>query len=363
MNKRPIFTLALLCIFAAAATTGDLAANFKGKIDAARSISIKDLVPKPNDDNVYNWRYTFMFLLDDGASFHIQFTYTKLRFMLDQHFWYFSYVDPQGKRIYRQDIVKAEDYSFDPNVPAMKMGPQSWTGYQPSLRLVVTAPDFSADVVYENPAPGWRPGEGPASFGKNGDEWFDEVVFIPQAKVTGELKVGGVARKVTGYGYAESSAQNWLFFNNIEKICTLRGGGDGLNVIFMDHVTPHALGDVRVTWLVALKDGKVLFATDKWERQEIETAKDPRRGLTYAKKMKIKAEADGMVLEGEIEGQALTEAHDVLDMMPKGVHKYTDGFRRPLYLRQKVKTAWTLKTAAGEEKSTGTGIVETCLVD
>lgn len=357
--------LALLLSLVSIAAAGDspLVHTFAGVVSEGVNICREDIAPRHPPEWIYNWRYTFTLLDHDGSSLMIQFTYSKMTRLLDQYFYYFSFVDAEGKRVYVQSEVDGGEYEFDPLAPSMRMGRQGWSGFFPSYRLRIDTPELSADLDYDCRAAGWRPGTGPARFGSRGSDWFDHVVFIPWAEVSGTITVGGETRQVRGRGYADYTIQNMMLFNHIERIYSMASFSDGYSLCFFEHTAPEKYGNGRVGWMLVMRDGQVVLATDDWEREDLETAPDPRRGITYARRFRIKARGGSAQLEGVIDAWEIIEERDVLDMMPEDVHPYARRFRRPIYVRLRADAAWKLTGKGVEEEARTSGIMEACLVE
>ena len=107
--------------------------------------------------------------------------------------------------------------------------------------------------------------------------WFTSRL----ARITGTIKVEGKERKVTGWGYADHNTQTIWFNTQVKNIFALRSFNENWAVQFLDYTAPDEFGNQRTSWMLVIKDNKIIYATDKFELQPSEWTTEPRRGRKY----------------------------------------------------------------------------------
>ncbi len=335
--------------------------NFKGgvKTNADKGISKQELAPQEPEGWFYTWCYTFVLYLDDGSSAMIQTTYWRAAYLAKQNFTIFSYIDAQGNKHYWQDLVDEDEKSYTVDPPMLKMGKQYWKGYYPDFYVHMEGENLSADLHYKAKTPGWRPGEGPVHYGEPDGDWYDLLVVIPWAEVEGTMTVDGKERQVKGFGYSDHNTQTIFPVGQADLIVALRSFSDDYSVNFLEYIAPEKYDKERSTWIIVMKDDKILYATDKWEYELSDYDNDPRRNFPYPKKVKVTIDQPGIKLTGEIRGVKFTEALDVMDNVPDMFRKLANKLiKTPIFIRQNAEVDWHLQMGDLDEEFTCHGIFE-----
>ena len=346
--------------------------NFKGgvKTRAEKGITPQELEPAPDQGGFYSWTYTFMFYLDDNSSGMIQFTYWKMYFK-KQRGLYFSFSDKGNELFFRKGVYKAKQTRYVGNPPQLSMGPHSWKGFYPDFYLHMDfpgeegQPELKADLHFHCRTPGWRPGEGPVHYEEPDGDWYDLIVMIPWADVDGTLTLNGKTRKLKGYGYSDHNTQNILPTKQTEEVMALRSFSRDHSVNFLDYIAPADLGRERTTWILIMKGDRILYATDKWEREMFDFKTEQKRGCRYPTLVKVSVDQPGCRLTGEIRGKKITEMLDAIEEIPSFIRPIARRFvSAPVFIRQMAEVDWHLVIPDKDidDRFTARGIYETTIV-
>ncbi len=359
-------------LLAASALAGGKVYNFPGGVQTRpdRGLTPEELKPAGDQGGFFSWTYTFMIYLDDESSAMIQFTYWKM-YVKRQRGLYFSFSD-KGENLYmRKGVYSAGETVYTEEPPGLAMGPNSWKGFYPEFQVRMEfpaekdLPEMRADFRFRCRTPGWRPGEGPVRYGTPDGDWYDLVVMIPWADVEGTVTLDGRTRAVRGFGYSDHNTQNILPTKQTEELMALRSFAGGHAVHFLDYVAPEGLGRERTTWLLVMRDNRILYATDRWEREMFDLKTEPRRGYTYPTRVTVKVDQPECRLTGEILTEKYIGALDAMDEMPAFIRPIASRFvSAPVFIRQNARVDWHLEMPAEgiDERFTARGVYENTIV-
>jgi len=339
---------------------------FKGgvKVRPEKAISKKDLAVEPAEGKFYSQAWTFVYFTDDGGGGYIQFSFARLGYALRQVLVHHAYYGADGKMTYRKDILSLKDMQYDEKEPKLLMGKSSWSGFYPEFRVKVPLEGLETDLTFYCMVPPWRPGDGPVHYGAPDGDWYDIVVYIPLARVSGTIKVEGKEKKVSGFGYADHNTQTIWFMTQVQELYALRSFSDSWSVHFLEYHSPAEFGKKRVSWLLVMKEGKVIYATDKYEVRPSDWATEPRRGRKYPQRARIIVNDPGFKLEGEVKGVRLLDVLDVRDQVPAWLEPAASKLiRQPAFIRQKADVTWKIKYQGREETFPDKGIFEYTIVE
>jgi hypothetical protein len=107
----------------------------------------------------------------------------------------------------------------------------------------------------------------------------------------------------------------------------LRSFGEKWSIHFLDYWPPPNFGNQRVSWLIVIKDNKIIYATDKYQVEPSDWVAEPKRGRKYPRKARVVVEDPQFKLVGEIKGVKLLDVLDVRDEVP-AVLELLDHLRR-----------------------------------
>ncbi|MFC1889425.1 hypothetical protein ACFL4G_06685 [Thermodesulfobacteriota bacterium] len=363
---------ALTILLAGTALAGKRVYNFTGGVLTRpdQGLSKFDLEPEPDDGSFFSWAYTFMFTLDDGSSGMIQFTYWKMYFKT-QRGLYFAFSDKGEEQIIRKAILGAKEIGYTGDPPELVMGSHYWRGFYPNFDVHLDfpgeegLPKMKADLRFHSRTPGWRPGEGPVHYGSPEGDWYDVVVMIPWADVSGTITLNGSTRKVKGFGYSDHNTQNILPTKQCDKLMALRSFSDEYAVHFLEYIAPEHFDGERTTWILIMKGDRILHATDNWEREMFDFRTEPKRGYQYPTRVTAAIDLPACRLTGEIRGTKYIGALDALDEIPAFLRGIASRFvSAPVFIRQNAEVDWHL-VIPGEGIDTwfhAKGVFETTIV-
>jgi len=367
----------LVAVVVTAAALSALAAgrvyNFKGGVVTAaeRGLSKEEIVPYNPEGGVKIWTYTFMIYLDDGSSGMIQFSFWKL-YLFSQRGVIASFIDKGQKRYFSKSLYENERMTWSDDPPGLVMGPNYWRGYYPEFEVHLDFPaaedkvEMKADLLFKCRTPGWRPGEGPVHYGAPDGDWYDIVVMIPWADLTGTITIDGKTREARGYGYCDHNTQNVLPTAQAEKIMALRSFSKEYTVNFLEYVAPEEYGHERSTWILVMKGRRIICATDQWKHQPLATDTEPVHGYNYPTKLNIRIDQPGIRLEGELTTSNVVEVLDSLAELPGFVRTMAERFfQAPVFIRLNAQVEWRLEMPGEGIKDswTGKGVFESTTVN
>lgn len=367
-----VATFLTTVLVAGAALALEQVYNFTGgvKTRADKGLSKGELAPQPTKGSFFSWTYTFMFFLDDNSSGMIQFTYWKMYFKT-QRGLYFSFSDKADKLFFRKGLFKAREMEYVEDPPKLRMGPHYWEGFYPDFQLHMDfppedgQPEMRADIRFHCRTPGWRPGEGPTHYGAPDGDWYDLIVMIPWADVTGTLTLDGRTRTLKGFGYSDHNTQNVFPTKQTEELMALRSFSEDHAVHFLDYIAPKDYGNERTTWILIMKGDRILYATDKWERDRFDFETEPKRGYRYPKLVKVRVDQPDCRLYGEIHGKKFIEMLDAVEELPSFIRPLARRFvTAPVFIRQMADVNWHLVMSEQgiDDRFTAKGVYETTIV-
>ena len=370
--KTMVLAALMVMLVASAAIAAKKVYNFKGEIDTRDGKGLtKEQIAVPDDEGgFFSWTYTFMVYLDDDSSAMIQFTYWKF-YLMDQRGLYFSYIDKGETAHYRQGIYDDDEMTYKKDPPDFKMGPHSWSGFYPDFDIKLDFPTedgepaMSADIHFDCRTPGWRPGEGPVHYGEPDGDWYDLIVMIPWAEVSGTITVDGKTKNITGWGYSDHNTQTVIPTAQTEELMALRSFTDDYAIHFLEYIAPEDYGHDRTTWLIIMKDDEIVYATDKWEREMDDYTTEPRRGYKYPQKMTFTIDQPGVKLTGELKGVKFIALLDAMDNLPGFIRSIAEKFiTAPVFIRQNAVVEYKLEIPERsiDDEFTAKGVFETTIV-
>jgi len=340
--------------------------SFKGgvKVKPGKPITKNDLKVLEAEGKFFSQAWTFVYYLDDGGGGYIQFSHARFGYAVKNILVHHSHYTSEGKLIYRKDILSTKDMHWDQNEPRLQMGRSSWGGFCPEFHLVIPLSGLETDLRFQCLVPPWRPGDGPVHYGSPEGDWYDLVVPIPLARVSGTIRVEGKEKKVSGFGYSDHNTQTVWFMTQCEELYALRSFSDNLAIHFLDYHSPAQFGNKRVSWLIVIKDGKIIYATDAYQIEPSDWAKEPKRGRRYPRQAKITIDSPELKLTGEIKATRLLDVLDVRDETPDWAEPILFKLiREPAFMREKAEVTWKLNFQGKEEIIPAQGIFEYTIVE
>jgi hypothetical protein len=340
--------------------------GFKGgvKVKPDRDVSKDDLKPIPAEGKFFSQAWTFVYYLDDGAGGYIQFSHARMGYALSNILVHHSHYSADGRLTYRKDVLSLKEMKYEESEPRLNMGKSFWSGFYPEFRVYAPLPGLETDLTFHSLTPPWRPGNGPVHYGAPDGDWYDLVVPIPLARVSGTIRVDGKNTKVSGFGYCDHNTQTVWFLSQVEELYALRSFGNGWAIHFLDYHSPKAFGGKRVSWLIVIKDGEIIYATDSYRIEPSDWTAEPKRGRKYPRQAKITIDGGGMKLTGEIKTTRLLDVLDVREETPDWAEPILFRLiREPAFMREKAEVIWTLNFEGREEIIPAQGIFEYTIVE
>jgi len=362
-----------LCLSAATAGAGKPVFNFKDGVTtrADEGLPFSEMGPYSPRGQFFTYTYTFVLYLDDASSATIQFTYWKV-YNLSRHGLLFSFIDRGERQYLQKPIFESSRFRYQPDPPELRLGRNFFRYAPPEVRLHLdlpaegSSPAMKADLLLAMRTPGWRPGRGPVHYGSPDGDWYDLVVPVPWADVSGTVTIAEETRKVKGWGYCDHNTQTVLPTKQLGWIIALRSFGERHSINFLEYNAPAEYGRTRTTWILVMRDRRILYATDQWEREVLEHRTDEKTGYRYPVRVAVRIDQPGIKLEGEIRGERLIEVIEPLEELPEWVLKVAKNFfTAPAMIRQNAAVDWRL-TMPGEgidEKFTLRGVFENTIVE
>ena len=346
MNPRK--KLPFLIILALALVCGDSREKiylFKGgvKTRPEQGLSREELGFYPPQGKFFSQSWTFIYYLEDGSGGYIQLSHLRLGYLLQQLLVHHSHYTEQGQLIYQKKIVPAKDWEWEQAKPRLRIGPAYWEGFYPDFYLFAPLKGITAKLKFHCLTPGWRPGEGPTYYGSPQGEWYDLVVMIPWAEVSGTIKIPGREKSVRGFGYADHNIQTIWFTTQCQELYALRSFARGWAIHFLDYHSPARFNYQRMSWLLVMKEGRIIYATDQYQIYPSEWSEEPERKRKYPKKARIVVDQPELKLTGEIQGRELLEVLDVRDQLPGWAVPLAEKLiRQPAFIRQRAHLFWKI---------------------
>jgi len=364
--SKPMLALAIfVSSFIASGQPAQPVYLFKGGVNAKleKESTSKELAPVPARGKFLSQVWTFIYYTDDGAGGYIQFSQARLGYIFKQAIVQHSHYTPEGKVVYRKKVLTGAEANWEEKEPRLAMGEFNWSGFYPQFRVFVPLEGLEAELTFHCLTAPWRPGQGPAHYGSPQGDWYDLLVMIPLGRVSGEMKIGGKRKQISGFGYADHSTQTIWFPRQCEELYALRSFNQRWAINFLDYHSPPAFGNQRVSWLMVIKDGKIIYATDNYDLEPYDWKAESGSGRKYPRKARLAINDQGFKLEGEIKASRLLDFMDMRDQVPKWLQSTLNRLiRQPAFIRQKAEASWKISYDGREELVSGRGIFEYAVV-
>ncbi|MFO8056075.1 MAG: hypothetical protein R6V10_02115, partial [bacterium] len=206
--KRAVMLTAILMsavLMSSGVYAADKIYNFEGgvKTRAEQGLSESQIAPTYPDNWFSTWTYTFILVLDDGGSATIQFTYWKA-YLVKRWGVNVSFIDKGEDQVINNQVFKEDSVEYDNDANRFQAGPHYWEGEYPEYRVHLDIPArggkpaMKGDIKLRSLVKGWRPGKGPVHYGAPDGPWYDLVVPVPWADLSGSLHINGKKHELKG---------------------------------------------------------------------------------------------------------------------------------------------------------------------
>jgi predicted secreted hydrolase len=258
-----------------------------------------------NDKNYSEWWY---FDASFTNGYHIVVTYHYRNFFLPgmpPSLQFFVY-RPDGSRVDRYELCKAEEVSADPNYCDVRMG-KSWVrDFGDHYRLVMDIRGDGYDLIFKNTVPPWKPGTGYNYKNEENGKAAGWVVPVPAGRVEGSLHIKGETIPVEGYGYHD---HNWGNFHTSE---TFRGWHWGRvhtdrYAIDWGWVLPRDRRMPVVSPLLLARPGEITLSTDELDVLLDDFVVDEKLGQRYPRKVGVHTDTQGVTMDLRITTKRMME--------------------------------------------------------
>jgi hypothetical protein len=340
--------------------------GFKGgiKINPGVAITPKDLAPVSPEGKFFTESWTFVYYTDDGGGGYIQYSIARVGFAIKQIGAHHTHYAADGKSYYQKEILSQKDLNWDEKIPKLTMANSEWDGFCPKIHVKLPLPGLETDMTFHCLVGPWRPGSGPVHYFTPDGDWYNLVVLTPLARAEGTIKVDGKEKKVSGWAYIDHASQTVFFNTQAEVLYALRSFGDNWAIHFLDYHAPAEFGGKRVSWIMVIKDNKIVYVTDKFEIKAADWTAEPRRGRKYPTKVKVSVNDPEFKLEAEIKGSRLFDVLDFRDQIPGWLEPAVGKLmKQPATIRQKVEFNWKVNFQGKEEIVPTKGIFEYTIVE
>ena len=260
--------------------------------------------------------------------------------------------DPDGNVI--TDFTSSEDYSFSSEKCDIKIGKHRITGDHKIYNLhleaatkenapstvdgleVNAAGGTGAELTFEALVEPFRQDTGRIILDENPD-LFMAWIPIPSMKVSGELTIGGVTRKVTGTGYHDHRVMgvndlygwhHWVWGRQTLKDYSL--------VIYnIVSAEPYGFTQVPLFALYDNKTGKIIFQNNgSMEREIQEFSFDESTQKNWPKVIKYTLKDGSKTVEYTLKWKDILETRDFYAALPPEAQKALDERKmKPAYMR------------------------------
>jgi hypothetical protein len=340
--------------------------GFKGgiKINPGVAITPKDLAPVAPEGKFFTESWTFVYYTDDGGGGYIQFSIARVGFAIKQIGAHHTHYSSEGKSYYQKEILSQKDLRWDEKGPRLTMANSEWDGFCPKIHVKLPLPGLETDMTFNCLVGPWRPGAGPVHYFTPDGDWYNLIVTTPLARIDGTIKVEGREKKVTGWAYIDHASQTVFFNTQAEILHALRSFSDNWAIHFLDYHAPAEFGNKRVSWIMVIKDNKIIYVTDKFDIQPSEWTKEPRRGRKYPTRVKVAVNDPEFKLEADIKGVKLFDVLDFRDQIPGWLEPAVSKMmRQPATIRQKAEFNWKVIYQGKEVIVPAKGILEYTIVE
>lgn len=218
---------------------------------------------------------------------------------------------PDGKKTVGFKPIAPENASANPNYCDVKMGDSWLRDFGNHYEMYMKIDGVGARLRFKNTVPSWKPGTG---FNyKNEETGFVSgwVVPVPHADVEGELYIDGKTVQVKGSGYHDHNWGNCYCYKLFKNWYWGRVHSDHYSIDYAQ-VIPAISGMPSVNPLLIASKDEIILSTNMLNVELLDETEDTELGQTYAKKIILNTESQGVKFDMEIE-----------------THRIIDGFKLP----------------------------------
>ena len=355
----PVKILFLLSLFNISATV------FEGfeQADLNRGIKNQEIVYSPMDDFLYNEKWHFMALFDNGWALYSNVMITNIALERYSGGVEFSLYSPEGKiftskKDYSPEMVSASREKYQVRIAESKCG-----GEYPRYYLELSQDGIEVILKYENQVPGWKPGDGLVWFDKEKRKFFKYIWTSPRARVSGFIQVQGKRISVQGYGLQDYAKSNISASDYSTRWLHLRIWHPNYSVVYTQIDFSEKYGGGSVKFGVITDQEKIIYQGRNWIVEPVKYAHDAKYGKDYPEMISLKTGGEKVILSGNVKVERVLEKLDVfanLNMALRGI-VYTF-IAKPVFYRCQNQYQIELMVNGKKEILTGKGFNETVYI-
>lgn len=335
--------------------------HFPSQVNAKadKALSKEELGAKDPSQIFFSQSWNFFYLLDDSSCGYIQFSQSRILYSTNNLIVHHTYYSPEGKVFYKKEYLPVSEMKWEIAEPRLSMGRHYWTGFYPEFRVFVPLEGMETSLTLDCLTPGFRPWDGPIHYGSPKGSWYELVIPIPWARLNGTIKIDKIEKKVSGFAFQDHNIQTILFPQQCETLNSLKSFSSNRAIHFVNCLSPKDFGHKPVQWIMIIKDGQIICASDDFQIEPISWAENSSKNIKYPAQIKILSQNPELSLEGETVEAELLEIIDTSKQIPKWAKLFTNLLgAKPVFVRQKAKVNWKLNFQGQEENFSTQGIFE-----
>jgi len=244
-----------------------------------------------------------------------------------------------GKRHFFKEEISDKEIETRQNSAFLKMGKCVFDGAAPTYKAELKIEGFSANLIFHNRVPTWKPGKGVTYFTKDKKVFYKNYMICPFSRVSGTIRYNGKTMDAAGWGYGDRGYSNLIFFRQHKYIYAIRGfpkkGAKAKYALSMLEYEAHpSYNSLRIPSIIIMSDSEYLVATKNYKLKLGDYRKDPNTGYTYPWRMEVDGDYNGVLFKLRSQAERLEEVLDVINELPSYIRPFAKKFfSRPVFYR------------------------------
>ena len=278
--------------------------GWKRTADLAETLPTDDGSHIEDSNDQWEWWY-FDFSFDNGFKAVVTFHYHNMFLLPHLPTMQLFIYPPAAPPIVKMWAVRPDQVnSAAIDHCSIKMGVLSAEDTGDGYHLQMDMGSTGLDVWVHNELPGWKAGSG--LLWKEESKQTGWVVPVPRGKVSGILKLDGLAQQVSGSAYHD---HNWGNFELEEQFWGWYWGRifDPAFTLIYGWVIPKDSAAPIVSPFLLGKDGRIILGTDQINVTIEETRKDEQYGCEIPLRLRLTCHGEGIHIDGVLSTERIVE--------------------------------------------------------
>jgi hypothetical protein len=323
--------------------------------------TVADLAPDVAPEDEYSESLAFTAWLEDGTRVGINFAITNIGVGSRKGGVGSKVVFPNGQTVrFTEEVGKSWTAKAEGGKLEYIIGPGRVDGRMGRLTVSLNHARLNGTITFTGELPAYRPGNGRVYFnapaGEKNSRFYDYLVVMPRAKVSGRLNAGGRPLNVVGRGWIERSRVNLYPFDQAVRWRAFTVYKGDTSVVMNEFVASPKYGGRRVSWLLVGDKGRIVYRTFNFQYTPSDLKIDPGASTKYqvpwSFDLLAQTTKDGQTVpkvQGTLKASKIVSRDDTLAEMGALTRAVVARFARPISYAMRCTYDLNINVVDGQE--------------